>query len=51
MVVTDCLRFFKWKGLRRLDVVRVSFSNKRDLGVRGKEKGRGKEIVMHRSKK
>ena len=43
--------FHNGKGLRRLDAVRVSLSNKCDLGVRGKEKRKGKETIMHKSKK
>jgi hypothetical protein len=37
--------------LRRLDAVRVSLSNRCDLGVRGREKGKGKETNMHKIKK
>ena len=52
-LATCCLAKARWlhiacdfhngKGLRRLDVVRISLSNKCDLGVRGREKEKIKE--------
>jgi hypothetical protein len=34
-----------------LDAIRVSLSNNCNLGVRGRENGKGKETIMHKSKK
>jgi hypothetical protein len=42
--------FHNGKGLRRLDAIRVSLSNMCDLGVRGKEKRKGTETIIHKSK-